>query len=291
MSNQVEIGSGRNNYYRRYSEEEIQNSNPHPPLFEDDIADVAERARETVRKVTVPRFPRAGSPADQTLTRRRRGNGVRSNWRAATRSVGTIRCSMMPSRSGVCASSTQSWWPWRWQGCGRAYRPATRGDLSVRINDTNVQFTLDATTQKKDPYRGASIDTRGKSDKLRLQILSWGPGSGVRRSWEDKEKTKLEKHLTEIVVELIVSGERQYREQRQRHYEWMLERKAALIEENRKRKEEAERRERERLAALEQARIDRLLGDAAAFRQATDIRAFVVEVEGRLEEGEVSATL
>lgn len=107
-------------------------------------------------------------------------------------------------------------------------------------------------------------------------------------SWEDQEKTKLESHLTDIVVELIVSGERQYRENQQRHYEWMVERKANLIENIRKRKEEAERQERERQAALEKARVDRLLGDAAAYRQATDIRTFIADVAARFEAGEIS---
>lgn len=174
-------------------------------------------------------------------------------------------------------------------------KPTVQGgggrNLSVRVNDTHVHYTLDATTQKNDPYRDASVETRGTSNKLRLQILSWGPSSGVHMSWEDTDKIKLEKHLDDIVIELIASGERQYRECQQRHYEWVAKRKAELIEEIRKREEEAKRKERERRIALEKARVDRLLGDATALRQAADIRTYVEAVRQRCsdEDNPVSA--
>lgn len=48
-----------------------------------------------------------------------------------------------------------------------------------------------------------------------------------------------------------------------------------LEEEERQRKCEAERAEKERQKRIEQARTDRLLGDAAAFQQAAEIRKYV----------------
>ena len=71
----------------------------------------------------------------------------------------------------------------------------------------------------------------------------------------------------------------QYRESALRHYQWRVERKAELEEEERKRKVEAERAERERRRRLEQARIDRLLKDAAAFQQAAAIRKYVEAIQ------------
>lgn len=68
--------------------------------------------------------------------------------------------------------------------------------------------------------------------------------------------------------------------------EWLVERKAKLIQKIREREEEAKRQERERQIQLEKARVDRLLGDAASLRQAADIRAYVEEVRDRyVEEG------
>jgi hypothetical protein len=173
-------------------------------------------------------------------------------------------------------------------------RPSLQGrearDLNVSINDTTVRYTLDATSQKLDPYGRSAIQTRGASNKLRCAILDGKKPSGASEIWEDTDNAKLETHLTDIVVELIVAGERQYRKYRQGYYEWLVEYKTELIEKRRKLKEEAERKERERIAAMEKARIERLLGSATAFRQAADIRSFVADVEERYVAGELTVS-
>jgi hypothetical protein len=61
-------------------------------------------------------------------------------------------------------------------------------------------------------------------------------------------------------------------------YQWHVEWRAELEEEERQRKFEAERAEKERQKRIEQARIDRLLRDAAAFQQADEIRKHVEAV-------------
>ena len=81
--------------------------------------------------------------------------------------------------------------------------------------------------------------------------------------------------MTEIAVEVVLAAEVQHREGATRQYRWRQERKAALEGEERKRLIEAERAERERQRRFEQARLDRLLRDASAFRQAADIRRYV----------------
>jgi hypothetical protein len=53
------------------------------------------------------------------------------------------------------------------------------------------------------------------------------------------------------------------------------QRKAQFEEEQRQRKIEAERAERESRVRIEQARVDRLLNDAAAFQRASQIRKYV----------------
>jgi hypothetical protein len=63
--------------------------------------------------------------------------------------------------------------------------------------------------------------------------------------------------------------------QRLWQYQWRVQRKAQLEEEERKRKLEAERAQRERQKRIEQERINRLLSDAASFQQAREIREYV----------------
>jgi hypothetical protein len=92
---------------------------------------------------------------------------------------------------------------------------------------------------------------------------------------DDDEKGKLETHMTEIAVEVILTAEIQYREMAVQQYRLRVERRAQHEEEERQRKLAAERAEKERIRRIEQARIDRLLKDAAAFQQAAEIRKYV----------------
>lgn len=103
-----------------------------------------------------------------------------------------------------------------------------------------------------------------------------GRGSEASRAiWQDDEDSKIERRLTEITIELILTAELQYRDGQIHQYEWRVKRRAELEEKERQRKIEAERAERARQKRIEQARIDRLLKDAAAFQQANEIRKYV----------------
>jgi hypothetical protein len=85
--------------------------------------------------------------------------------------------------------------------------------------------------------------------------------------------------MTEIAVEVILLAEVHYRDAVVRQYHWRVERKAELEEEVRRRTIETERTERERLKRLEEARIDHLLRDAAAFQKASVIREYVGKIQ------------
>lgn len=150
------------------------------------------------------------------------------------------------------------------------------GNLQVTFFQQHVGIRPDRIKQVR---RGSSAHkpTASKDDnKLSFSILVSCYGSGKERlSWRDDDSGKIEARIAEIAWELVLTAEVQYREGALRHYQWRVERKAELEEEERKRKVEAERRERERLKRLEQARIDRLLKDAAAFHQAAAIRKYV----------------
>jgi len=122
---------------------------------------------------------------------------------------------------------------------------------------------------------GASKADESNDTKLSFSILQSVSSENARISWQDDDKGKLETRITEIAIELVLTAENQHRESAIRRYEWRVERKAELEEEERKRQLEAELRESERLQRLEQGPIDRLLRDAAAFQQAGIIRNYV----------------
>lgn len=134
---------------------------------------------------------------------------------------------------------------------------------------------VDRPGQDRHGWRNSADLTRPASDKMRAVISTGYKLEGMKLSWEDADGDPIENHLDDIVTTTIVGAELHYRRRETAHHEWLVSRKAQLIEEARKRIEEDERKERERRIRAEQARLDRLLGEAAAFRQANDIRGYV----------------
>ena len=74
-------------------------------------------------------------------------------------------------------------------------------------------------------------------------------------------------------------GERVCRSSAHHHREWVIERKAELVEEQRRKEEERRRLEREQRERVEKARVDRLLSQARALKEAEEIRAYVAAVQ------------
>jgi hypothetical protein len=155
-------------------------------------------------------------------------------------------------------------------------------EVGVQVGHHNVGFSLDRVTQRLRVPRSGSphTPTTKAREKLRLTILPWDRTTDIAgKYWEDAEGTKIEDKLTEIVVELIVTGEAHYRRAAQAYHDWWIERRAELEEKERRRKEEEERLERERLAKLEAERLERLFTAAGNWRRAADLRAFVGAVK------------
>ena len=293
MSDEIRIGGSRYGYYyNQISEEEVLNSSPTPLVFDVPIEQVEEDIKKQFKKVTMPKFPERAHRLIRKLLEadeERRIKYLASRWpldwdkplfdepfeRRRLKVLNAIFTAL--EIAGM--------------------RPAIQGkearDLSVQINDTRVQIALDNATKTPERYPRQEHWNRPRrtNDKLKLSIFKGGATSNIRQSWEDgKDGDKLERHLLEIVIAIVLSGEIQYREASQRSYEWLVQRKANAIEKIRKRKEQEEQKERERIAALEKARIDSLLSDADVMRKAEDIRQYVKDVRERYEAGGVGVS-
>lgn len=88
--------------------------------------------------------------------------------------------------------------------------------------------------------------------------------------WEDSYHRKLEGFLREIAEEVILAMVSQYQR--------VLDRKRSIEEKDRAQRKENARKEQKRIQDIHQARFQKFLDDAAAYRQACDIREFVVQV-------------
>ncbi len=248
-----------------------------PPVFPDDIAEITERVRKMVGKITVPKTFHSPHKAiakylQDDERRREKQQSSPSGWlwdgplfdtpfeRRRLRILNAIfltlaRCDMGSSVRGREARETYA-----------------------RIGDVSVSFSLDSATKPRRPGEMNSDKRKPSEERLRFQIASAYGVSRPERFWEDKDTVTIEDQLSDIVVALIVAGEEQCRDAVHHDYQWRLQDKARREEEARRKREEEERRERERQIKLEQERIERLLGEASAFRQAADIRTYVETV-------------
>lgn len=66
-------------------------------------------------------------------------------------------------------------------------------------------------------------------------------------TWTDAAGQPLETRLTDIAVAIVIHGEPVCRSAAQHHREWVIERRAAIAEEERRKEAERRRLERERL--------------------------------------------
>jgi hypothetical protein len=276
MHDEVEVGGGTSWSYSTSEEELVGGEGAAPPVFSEDTDDLAARVRKMVGKVTVPKTlakPHrliARLVEDDEHRRETQQNSPHAwSWDNPVFDSPLERRRLRILNATFLALSR----------CGM--KPAVRGrearELSAQIGLSYVSFTLDRVTKRRQPA-GADFAKDKSRERLRFQIVTRPGATDVRRSWEDSDGTKLEDQLDDIVVQLIIAGELQYRELVQSRYQWRLERKAELEEEERRRKEEEDRLKRERQVKAQRERLERLFNEASALRKAGEIRAYVEAV-------------
>ena len=280
MSDGVSIGEIPYETHEQLVSRMLNEPVPPPPTFCEDITRVTERVQKMVRKVAASHVSRASHPLIARLLDeddRRREAREKSSYSLLSTAplfdtpVAQRRLRVLNSIFlGLQRYGARPW-----------IRDREGRQTGVEVGQQNVAFTIEPIAEHRRPARpGAKIDSKRRRERLRLSIGS-PDASSPQKSWEDSAQARLEGHLTDIVVGLLVTGEANYRASRQAAHEWWLRRRAELEEEERRRREEEERRERERLAMLEKERVNRLLGEAENWRRAADLRAFVETV--RLE--------
>lgn len=262
---------------------------PSPPTFPEDLAYVIERVRKMVGRVPVPHASGRLHPLVSRLLdedARRRQAEQSSSYRLLS-GAPVFDSPVERRRLRILNALFLAL-----QRCGA--RPVVRDgqghETGVEVGQQSVGFTLGRVQERRVPSRpGPGVACKQGRQKLRFTIGSQETGSRGK-SWEDSVEGRLEKHLGEITVELLVTGEANYRAGALAAHEWCVQRRAELEEEEHRRKEEEERRERERLAKLEKERVERLLSEAENWRRAADLRAFVDAVRAASQASDPGAT-
>jgi hypothetical protein len=276
MDDEVLIGAGHDYWHSGWTDEELLGPLPPPPEFEEPIERVRERIAKTVGKVTVPREVRTWHSTverllkeDEQRRERQRASSFPSSWDAPRFDTPFERRRLRVLNTLVLAAGMMNGKP--------SISDHEGGNIQLTVHQRHIAIQLDRLKQAR--RRGNAANSADADEaRLSLSILQSLGSEDVRKVWQDDEQGKVETRITEIAVEVILTAELQYREGSVRSYEWRVQRKAELEEEEREKKRQAERAERERQKRLEQARIDRLLKSAAAFKQAGAIRKYVESI-------------
>lgn len=274
MDEDAFVGGGRQYWWREQpTEEELLGPLPPEPSFIEPIETVREKMRAKIGKIT---NRGSLSPAHSTIARlfdddekrreKQRATPYPSLWDAPI-----FDNPLQRRRLRILNSLFRTVEKLGSKSFARG-REATEIEVTVGRQHVGMRF------DEMKSGRGKAGTSATATPALRLSILRYLGSDTSRVSWCDDEAGKIEDRLAEIAAEVIVSGELQYRESCFRTYEWRVQRKAQLIEEIHQREIEAERLKREKKAAEEKKQIDRLLTDAAARRQADEIRAYVAAV-------------
>jgi len=272
MADEVTIGGRHWHSYVPWTEAEILGPVPDPPVFDESVGALRERVRKQIGRVGVARSLSKTHPSiaavleeDERRREKRRNSLFASVLDEPMHETPQARRRLRILNALFNAVA-------RAGGKGRMSVDRTDSDTIAVVHEQHVVISLNPI-----PGRRRMSDAEPKAKRkqtLRLAILRGNRTGGERVGWQDDE-TPLENRIAEVAVEVVVTAEVQYREHCMRLYEWRIQRKAELEAEQRRREAEAERKRQEHEAALAKARIDRLLSQAQAMRDAQAIRVYV----------------
>jgi len=280
MSDEIYIGA-RYYWQRSLSDEELLGPLPEPPAFPDDIAEVRDRTRKTIGKVNVGRIITIKHPVtsrllaqDEARREKQKAASYTFSWEKPIFETGFELRRLRVLNALLLALA-------RCGGKAEARGHEAR-EITVTIHQTSMFLALDRPKQAR---KSAQEDSgkASKSEPLRLAIVEGYERVEEMAAWQDGEEGPLEHRLAEIATEIVVAAVLRYREACHQAFEWRVKRKAGLEEELRRQELERQRKEREHQEKLAQARIDRLLDEAASLRRADDIRVYVDAVERAIQ--------
>ncbi len=249
---------------------------PPPPVFDEPVEEVIQRAARQVGKVTVPKSLESphhlvAKLLTQDDERRRKVAEASYYWDkprfeapAAKRRLRLINAILMAmTRAG--------------------FKPVCDGKdaehLRVCVGEQWVEFSIEPTKASRSHIALFDENNSGPRQPLRIKVRSTvACPPGVRTEWTDTEDQTLESVIPDVVLSLAVMGELHYRADVRHGYDWLVKRKAEEEEAARKAEELAERNAREARLRQDKARQDHLFGQVMSWQVSGQLREFVAAV-------------
>jgi hypothetical protein len=273
VSDDVFVGGRRYHWYE-IPDEELLKPIPLPAAFPDDIEETRKLALKKIGKIKVQStiihtHPLIARLLEEDNDRRERqlASPHPFSWDKPLFDTQSEQRRLRILNALFCALESVGFAPW--------LRGKDGLDLGIRVGGQSVPLRLEPAEM---PRTGKKSEHATNAHPLCLEVLVSSGSERTLHSWSDVRDERIERMLRDIAVEIIVAGEVKYRESVRANYDMKVRRKAQLEEYARQRQAELERQERERWARIEKERIDRLLNDARALKQANEIRAYVEAV-------------
>jgi len=242
-----------------------------PPPFPDGLSEVTERAKQLVGKVRAVSLTKPHPliarvlQEDEKRREKQTASPYPSLFDAPLFDSPFERRRLRLINSLFCAFSRC--------GCTPSLHGREADSLAVQVADRRVGFTVGPV---KDRPQGQYPPRPVPSDSpMKLELDWYQPPPEIKARWQDEGDSRLEDRIEEIVVGLVVVGEWMCRASLWRYYEYRRDRQRELKERIRRRNEETARKERQRLEKIETERRDQLVAETLAWRQASEIRAYI----------------
>ena len=270
---EVVVGGGFY-HYAPGPAEDLDAPDPPAPVFEESLDAVRERVRKLIGKVPVPPIStrvhvkiRKLLESDERRRAKFAGQSYVLSWEAPLFDgpVGGRRLRIL---NALCFALHKA-------GARPTVSRANEPSIDVQFGAQHMGFEAGACRRAGRRPIFAGAGPRPGGDALRLDLVAGGYEGTNITTWTETAATRLEDRLDEIATEIVVAGEARYREWEISNHAWRVKQGAEMCEERRKQAIVAERRERERLAQIEAAKLDGLLSEARAYPEAEDIRAYV----------------
>jgi hypothetical protein len=276
MTDEITIGGRYWHAYAPWTEAELLGPVLAPPVFDESVDALRERVRKQIGRVGVARSLSKTHPSIAAVLEEdeRRREKRRNSLFASVLDEPMYETPLARRRLRILNALFNA--VARAGGKGRvSVDGADSETISVVVHEQHVFVGLNPVPDRR---RRSGAEAKAKRKQiLRLSILRGHRTDSERVGWQDSE-VPLENRIAEVAVEIVVTAEVQYREHCMSLHEWRIQRKAELEAEQRRREAEAERKRQEHEAALAKARVDRLLSQTQAMRDAQAIRAYVLEV-------------
>lgn len=161
--------------------------------------------------------------------------------------------------------------------CG-ARNPTSRDDAEewhVHVGSVLLPFKFGAVDRKPMPYALEGKTKESTPENLSLSITCWHDIPGHPMEWVDRPDMPLEHQIKEMIAGFLIAGEWMYRGQEIERYQRMVARKKELQEIAQRERMAAIQQEESRLANLHKERRQGLFKDAARWRKAQELRAYI----------------